>query len=49
MKTRLDRIQTLTADLARCHNDPVRQQGLCEKITRELEAAKATLEESDHR
>jgi hypothetical protein len=40
---RLDRIQKLTAKLAKCQQDAIEQQALCEKIAREIRAAKASL------
>jgi hypothetical protein len=46
LAARLDRIQKLTADLAKVRDDAVEQQALSEKIHREIEAARRALEPS---
>jgi hypothetical protein len=40
---RLDRIQKLTDDLARCQRDTIAQMGLAERIHREILQAKQQL------
>ena len=40
---RLDRIQQLTAELAKVQNDALEQQALAERIRREILAAKAAV------
>ena len=41
---RLDRIQELSAQLAKVRDDAVEKQALAERISREVSAAKAALE-----
>jgi hypothetical protein len=42
---RLERIQQLTADLAKCQRDAVEQQELAARINHEIAAAKSALKQ----
>jgi hypothetical protein len=43
LAARLDRIQKLTADLAKVQGDLVEQQAISERITREIQAVRIAL------
>jgi hypothetical protein len=47
LAARLDRIQTLTDELAKVHNDAIQQQALAERVHREILAAKCALRPPD--
>jgi hypothetical protein len=44
LSRRLDRIQQLTAELAKCQRDAIEQQELADRINREILAARQTLQ-----